>query len=295
METDHGLFGPESVTWRIHTDPAMWVAAFYALALQSLHPRTMWGTYQHSTLFVRKHALARLFRTADYVSTRTFGSLADVERAGRRVRGIHARLRGRDMDTGEEFRLDDRDNLLWVHCGEIEAYLRVAQRAGVPLTAAEADAYVEEQRRSAAVVGIDPEKVPGSVAELEAYFERVRPRLRLTAEARAGLRAWLITPAPPRLVALVIVYPVLVALAFALLPAWARQLYGLPAGSRVLDAAATAALRVVRAVMLRMPERYRGTALQIRHIRMARPLIAAAESRGVENDVVAICERSHRP
>ncbi|WP_232660387.1 oxygenase MpaB family protein [Pseudonocardia sp. TRM90224] len=272
MSPDNGLFGPGSVSWRVHSDPVMWVAAFYALAIQSLHPHTLWGTYQHSTLFVRKHALARLFRTADYVSTRTFGSTAEVERAGRRVRAIHDRLRGRDLDTGEEYRLDEPVNLMWVHCGEVLAYLRVAQRAGVPLTAADTDAYVDEQRRAAAVVGLDPATVPGSVAELEAYFERMRPQLRLTKEAVAGIRMWLVVPAPPRLAALLLVYPVLAGLAFALLPPWARRLYRLPATLPGLDAAATLALRAVRRVMLVLPARYRGTTLQIRHIRTARAL-----------------------
>jgi uncharacterized protein (DUF2236 family) len=273
MDEDVGLFGPGSVTWRIHVDPVMWVAAFYALAIQSLHPPTMWATYQHSALFDRRNALARLFRTGDYVSTRTFGTSEQAAAAGRRVRSIHARLRGHDPDTGETFAVDDPENLLWVHCGEVEAYLRVAQRAGVPLTRADADAYVDEQRRAAALVGIDPADAPASVAELEAYFARMHPELRLTAEARAGLLVWAIPPGPPRMAALKVVYPVLAALAFTLLPGWARRLYGLPAGNTATDAAATAALRACRQAMLAAPQRYRGTQLQTQHIRRARELM----------------------
>jgi uncharacterized protein (DUF2236 family) len=273
-DEDLGLFGPESVTWRIHTDPVMWVAAFYALSVQSLHPPSMWGTYQHSVLFDRPQALARLFRTADFVAVRTFGDAAAVAEAGRRVRGIHARLRGRNPETGAEFRIDDPENLRWVHCGEIVAYLRVAQRAGVPLTDADADAYVAEQRRAAQVVGLDPATVPGSVAELDAYFARMQPELRLTREARAGMRLWANTPAPPRLAALKVVYPAFAALSLLLLPGWARRLYGLPEVSPALDAAATAALRAVRLVMLATPHRYRGTDTQMRLITRARALMA---------------------
>lgn len=265
---DDGLFGPGSVSWRVYRDPAMWVAAFYALAVQSLHPPTMWGTYQHSTLFVRRHALARLLRTADFVAVRTFGTDAEVDRAARRVRGIHARLRGRNPETGAEFRIDDSVNLLWVHCGEVLSYLEIARRVGL-LDEAEADTFVDEQRRAAAVVGLAPSTVPGSVAELDAYVSRMRPGLRVTPEARAGFRMWANTPAPARLVALRVVYPMLAVLGFALLPGWARRCYGLPAGGPVGDAVATAALRLVRRAMLVLPVRLRGTAEQMRLITRA--------------------------
>ncbi len=275
-DDDLGLFGPDSVTWRIHADPVMWVAAFYALAVQSLHPPTMWGTYQHSTLFDRDLAMARLFRTGDFVAIRTFGSTAEVQRAGRRVRGIHARLRGTNPGTGEVFRIDEPENLRWVHCGEILAYLRVAQRAGVPLTAADADTYVAEQRRSAAVVGLDPAYVPGSVAELDAYFASMLPHLRLTDEAKAGIRMWANTPAPARLASLKVIYPAFAALSLTLLPGWARRIYRLPSGDHALvDAGATAALRAVRRAMIAAPERYQGTTVQMRYIARARALMRA--------------------
>lgn len=278
MSEDVGLFGPDSVTWRIHTDPVMWVAAFYALSIQSLHPPTMWGTYQHSSLFDRKHALARLFRTADFVATRTFGSTEEVAGAGRRVRGIHRRLTGRNPETGEIFRIDEPENLLWVHCGEIEAYLRVAQRAGIPVSDAEADAYVDEQRRAAEVVGLDPAIVPASVAELEAYFRRMQPELRLTAEAVAAIRVWAITPGPLRMAPLKVLYPLFAAQAMALLPGWARRLYRLPtADNAATEAAATALVRATRRAMLLAPSRYRGTTLQMRYVEQALRLMAQAD------------------
>jgi uncharacterized protein (DUF2236 family) len=275
---DHGIFGPDSVTWRIHVDPVMWVAAFYALAVQALHPPSMWGTYQNSALFDRREALARLLRTGDWVSTRTFGSTAEVDKIGRRVRAIHSKLTGTNPETGEVFPVDDPENLRYIHCGEILAYLRVAQRAGVPLTAAEADTYVDEQRRSAVVVGLDPAFVPGTVAELDDYFQTMRPQLRLTAEARQGIRMWANYPTPPHLAALKVVYPAFATLSMTLLPGWARRCYGLPSYEfPPAAAAATAALRATRLAMLATPERYLGTELQIRHVAQARELMRARD------------------
>ena len=40
-EADAGLFGPDSVAWRLHADPVMLVAAMRALVVQALEPRAM--------------------------------------------------------------------------------------------------------------------------------------------------------------------------------------------------------------------------------------------------------------
>src|SRR6476661_1945641 len=50
----------------------------------------------------------------------TLGSTAEVERAGARVRRLHAALRGHDPDTGYTFRVDHPDHLLWVHATEVD-------------------------------------------------------------------------------------------------------------------------------------------------------------------------------
>jgi uncharacterized protein (DUF2236 family) len=249
---DHGLFGPGSVTWRIMAEPVIWVAGYRALYLQALHPRVMRATWQNTSFADRSQAWGRFVRTADFVRTRTYGSRAEVERAGRRVRRIHASLTGTDAD-GSTIRLDEPDLLLWVHCGEIASYADIARR-GIRLPAADLDAFVDEQRRSAAVVGIDPASAPASMAELDAYVDQVRPRLRAEAEARKALLASWNPPVPPAYLPLKLAVPPLSALAFATLPRWARRLYGLP-GSPLTDAAATAALVAVHQSATRIPPR----------------------------------------
>jgi uncharacterized protein (DUF2236 family) len=43
---ERGLFAPDSITWRIHSDPAMAVGGIRALLQQALHP----VSYTHLTL-----------------------------------------------------------------------------------------------------------------------------------------------------------------------------------------------------------------------------------------------------
>ena len=80
---DYGLFGPGSATWHLMGEPILWVAGIRALYLQALHPRTMLGTWQNSALVHRHEAWARFLRTTEYVRIRTYGSVPEVERAGR--------------------------------------------------------------------------------------------------------------------------------------------------------------------------------------------------------------------
>jgi uncharacterized protein (DUF2236 family) len=243
VPADDGLFGPGSVTWRL-AEPVMWVAGIRALYLQALHPRVMRGTWQNTAFTDPKQAWGRFVRTTEFVHVRTYGSLAEVERAGRRVRKIHASLRGTDED-GTPFRLDEPELLMWVHCTEIGSYADVARRSGLPLGPGDLDTFVAEQRRAAAVVGLDPATVPASVAELDAYFTAMRPALRVTPEARTALLRSFSPPIPAPYLPLKLAAPAVASLAFATLPRWARRLYGLPA-TPVGDLAATAALQALR-------------------------------------------------
>jgi uncharacterized protein (DUF2236 family) len=251
MTDDHGLFGPESVTWRVMAEPMMWVAGLRALYLQALHPTVMRGTWQNTSFTDRAEAWGRFIRTTEFVRTRTFGPVAEVERAGRRLRKIHSSLTGVAED-GRVFRLDEPDLLLWVHCGEIDSYAEIARRSGVRVTAAELDTFVDEQRRSAAVVGLDPAVVPASMAELAAYYAAIRPQLHVTPEARQALVRSFTPQIPLELAALRLAVPPLNTLGFASLPRWARRMYGMPA-SPLTDAAATLALRALHESVSRIP------------------------------------------
>ncbi len=59
---DAGLFGPESVTWRLHAEPLMGVAGLRAMLLEALHPVAVAAFEEHSTY--RQDVWGRLGRTA---------------------------------------------------------------------------------------------------------------------------------------------------------------------------------------------------------------------------------------
>ncbi|MQA05147.1 MAG: DUF2236 domain-containing protein [Streptosporangiales bacterium] len=249
----------------------MWVAGPRALYLQALHPRVIRGFTQNSDY--RNGTWQRLVRTARYVGCTTFGSVEEAHRVAARIRGIHERLTAVDPDTGESYRLDQHDLLLWVHCCEIDSYLSVTRRAGLRLSAAAADRYVDEQRWRAWLIGIDPKAAPSSTAELAAFFTAARPSLAATQEARDAAR-FVVLPPMPLVLNFTAVRPgwaSVGAVAYASLPAWARELYGLRTPTPAMGV--TAALHAMRVAAFTVPRPLR----EGKYRRAARQRLAAAK------------------
>lgn len=252
---DLGYFGPDSVTWRVLADPAAGVGGITALFLQALHPRAMAGVDEYSDY--RTNFWPRLQRTAQYVTTVGFGTRAEVDAAAARVRAIHQHVRGVDPVTGAAYAADDPALLRWVHVSEVASLLDAARRGGLHLTDPEADQFLVEQVRAARLVGLHD--VPTDRAAVAAYFAQVRPELHASPVTR---RATLRLTLPPLSLRTELTTPTralwttVAGLAFALLPRWARRIYGLP-GLPATDMAATVVLRSLRAATLQLPERWR--------------------------------------
>lgn len=249
--TDTGFLTPDAVSWYVHADPAMWIAGVRSLYLQALHPRAVAAVVQNSEF--RTDPLGRLSRTGYYVAITTYGTVEQVRRASARVRGVHRRLRATDPDTGEEFRLDEPELLRWIHCAEVASFLDVVRLAGLSMSNAQADRYFDEQRATAALVGLDPMTVPGSLHAMADYFAAMRPELRAGEDAEIVYRFLQRPPlqAPLRY-GLPIYGPLIGQLAYSLLPAWAIRAYGHRAYPWSV---ACAMLRAARSAAIRAPRR----------------------------------------
>jgi uncharacterized protein (DUF2236 family) len=228
---DDGFFGPGSVTWRLHADLSAPVAGLRSLLLQALHPLAMAGVDQHSQW--RDDPADRFASTAAYVVTTTYGDRATARAAAERVRKIHEHVRGTDPVTGKPYAASDPALLIWVHAALVDSGLAAAARYGMALTAAEQDQYVAEMTAAAELVGVPAASfaeggAPASVAELNAYFEAVRPSL-AASQSTADTSAYLIGM-PDVEPEFADAWEVLAAAAVTSLPGWAGDLYGLGPG-----------------------------------------------------------------
>jgi len=274
---DPGYFGPDSVTWRVLADPSLAVGGLRTLLLQALHPLAMHGVASNSDF--QSDPWGRLLRTGEFLGTITFGTRAEADAASARVRGVHRRLSRTpavEPETGLAYRVEDAELLRWVHVTEVDSFLSTVRRCGLRLSDAEADRYVEEQLVAARLVGLDPATVPASVAAVAAYLVDVRPQLRATAEARRTAVFGLLPPMTPWVALATPAQPAWAAmttLAFAMLPGWARRMYGapgLPATDAATDLAASLAGRALRRTLLAVPQHLR----EGPHLRQARERLA---------------------
>jgi uncharacterized protein (DUF2236 family) len=266
---DVGLFGPGSVTWKLHLEPVLLIGGLRSLYLQALHPRAVAAVAQNSGY--RSDPWGRLIRTSEYVGTVVYGSTEQVQTAASRLRRLHARMSAIDPRTGETFRIDEPDLLRWVHVAEVESFLTTATRAGVKLTPDEIDAYFTEQLRAAELVGLDPATVPATAAEVAAYYESMQPELGMTRDSAETALYITVPPVPeswggrPLRMGLTLgparaAYFGIAGTAFALLPPWARKMYG-GLGWPTTDVSADLSIRgmrlLMKALIAAVPRRYK--------------------------------------
>ncbi len=267
---DDGYFGPASVTWRVNTDLAWPVAGLRSILMQALHPLAMAGVDQHSGW--RRDPAGRLAATSAYLATITFGERAVAARAAAQVRRIHDHVRGVDAVTGRRYAAGDPALLLGVHVALVESGLAAGWAFGTPLSAEDSDRYVAEMVVAAELAGVPRRLVPASVADLDRYTAAVRPELRCTPAAVESM-AYLLDP-PGQDEEVAGIWQDVRDAAIAVLPDWARDMYGYGAPQPLTPGRRTEirqSLGVLDAVFLGEPGVLEARQRITLRMRMARP------------------------
>lgn len=179
---DPGLLGPDSVSWRVLSDPCSLIGGVRALLVQACHPLAMQGVADHSTF--RQDPLGRLQRTVSYVAVTTFGSVREATEMARAVNMAHRHVHGVLAD-GREYSADDPDLKLWVHCTLTESFLVAWQQYGPRrLSRADADRFVSEQADVVTLIGVrDAPRSVSDLADALSRFDDVLERTPATVEA----------------------------------------------------------------------------------------------------------------
>jgi uncharacterized protein (DUF2236 family) len=125
---DHGLFGPGSPTWAVWSHPSLVIAGARAAIVQTFHPPTAAGVFQHSVYPADFHG--RLRRTAHYFATVALGDARSAIEASERLRRVHEHVTGIEPLTGRPYRACDPANQLWVHVTGWHSALYAYERYG---------------------------------------------------------------------------------------------------------------------------------------------------------------------
>lgn len=200
-----GLFGPESMMWRIgRCHLASVMGAGRALLLQIAHPWVTQGVDHHSR--TRTDPIGRGRRTFTNVLSITFGSLDQALAAAQRVHAVHKHIQG-SMDyssggfvQGEEYRANEVNALMWVHATLWDSAMRMYETVVEPVGDVDKERYYEETKLFALLFGIPEEALPPNWSAFLDYNRRMWESEQLAVSPAAlQLVDFLFTPLMPGL------------------------------------------------------------------------------------------------
>jgi uncharacterized protein (DUF2236 family) len=206
-EPRNGFFGPESVSWRVNRESAVFLGAGRAALLQLAHPWVAAALAQHSNLL--HDAVGRFHSTFRVIYTMLFGARAQAIEASKQLYRRHTGIRGElphqagTHSRDEHYQANEVAALLWVHATLVESAMLAYEFALPPLPSLEREQYYAESKRMAALFGIPPEALPQDWAAFQRYTEEMfdSPQLCVDTGALAlgqsvmsGVGTWLHPP-----------------------------------------------------------------------------------------------------
>lgn len=160
-----GLFPSGSAMWRFNREHFVLFGGSAAAILQVAHPVVAMGVAAHSEF--RDDALGRLRRTLDAVYVIAFGTKEDVEQMMKKVRDIHARVKG---DAPQKYSAMDPDAQMWVLATLIATTVEMHRRYDEPPCRPELDEFYADMRVFGRYFGLDSTFGPQTWDEFSTYY-----------------------------------------------------------------------------------------------------------------------------
>jgi uncharacterized protein (DUF2236 family) len=179
---DRGLFGPESIAWKVHADfISMMIGGISSLIMQALHPQALAGVWDHSSF--REDLKGRLGRTAFFIAATTYGSQDMALNIIEKVNRIHTKINGVD-EFGKPYQASDPHLLAWVHLTETRSFMSAFESHRTELLSLNAkDQYFAEMKGLGERMGaID---LPANYAQTNQAIESYIPELHYGERAKS--------------------------------------------------------------------------------------------------------------
>src|SRR5829696_7765022 len=152
---------------RVHRESVVALSGPRALLMQAAHPVAFKGFFAHTGALDEPYE--RLARTAAVMDTIGFGSREAADRATRRVRAMHRRVRG-VTDEGVPYAADDPELLLWVLACLVDSALVVYGKYVRSLSWEDRDAYWRDYKVIGRLFGLRDEDMPDGIDDFDAYM-----------------------------------------------------------------------------------------------------------------------------
>jgi uncharacterized protein (DUF2236 family) len=202
-----GIFGPQSIAWKINRESAVFLGAGRATLLQLAHPWVAAALADHSNII--QEPIQRFHHTFRTIYTIVFGSRAQAVAAARRLYAFHVHIRGAMPNAvvaypaGGHYEANELRALRWVFATLVESAALAYGFALEPLAAAEREAYYQESKRMAALFGLGEEDLPANWVDFTEYIRQMLNSNLLGVDQRArfiahrllrGSGSWVVPP-----------------------------------------------------------------------------------------------------
>lgn len=168
-----GVFGPESASWRISRESAVFLGAGRAALLQLAHPWVAAALDQHSNVLAQP--VKRFHNTFRIVYTMIFGSVAQAVAAARHLYQLHTTIQGElpeqvaGWPRGAHYQANEIAALRWVFATLVESAVMACDCALGPMAADERERYYADCRLLGALFGLPDSALPQSWDKFVAY------------------------------------------------------------------------------------------------------------------------------
>ncbi|MCG8671251.1 MAG: DUF2236 domain-containing protein [Pseudomonadales bacterium] len=175
IDPDAGIFGPDSMFWKIGRYSTAFLGAGRAALLQNAHPWVANAIKQHSRTM--DDPMSRFRGTFTNVFKMVYGSLDQVIDSSLRVHQIHTHISGEiEEDSGafkkgSHYQANEANAMIWVHATLWETSVKMYELIIGELTAAEKEAYYQETKMFAYLFGIPESSLPPNWNEFLEYNE----------------------------------------------------------------------------------------------------------------------------
>jgi uncharacterized protein (DUF2236 family) len=170
-----GIFGPQSISWRINRESALFLGVGRAALLQLAHPWVAVALEQHSSLM--DDPIARFHNTFRVVFTMIFGSKAQAFKAARALHTLHTTIRGElpsavaGYPGGSRYEANFVPALRWVYATLIDSAVMAYECVLPALTQDEKERYYAESKVLAGLFGIPASELPADWSAFRSYFD----------------------------------------------------------------------------------------------------------------------------
>jgi uncharacterized protein (DUF2236 family) len=171
-----GLYGPDSMIWRISRHSALFAGSWKAVLLQLAHPWVANAIQQHSTTM--SDPLGRFHGTFRVMFSMVFGSLDQAITQSIRLHEVHSRISGTLEEgagrfaTGTRYQANAVEAMFWVQATLWEGSITWYEQLVEPLSDTEKETYYREARACAFLFGLPESVMPPTWKAFMEWFNQ---------------------------------------------------------------------------------------------------------------------------